>query len=108
MASYYANDDERGRLITGFRALASFLEDHPDVPAPRWTDVLVFPPDGTAEEMRAEIDQIAVSIGTEPADRTVNRGHYTASRTFGPVEYRAVAICESGPPDQRVNSGKGA
>ena len=84
MASYYASADERARLIAGFRALADFLQDHPDVPAPRWADVMVFPPDGTDEEMRAEINQIAARIGTEPADRTADRGHYTASRNFGP------------------------
>jgi len=46
MLYYYADDSERVRLIAGFRALATFLEDQPDVPAPRWVSVLVFPPDG--------------------------------------------------------------
>ena len=108
MARYYANGDERGRLIAGFRALADFLQDHPDVPAPRWTDVMVFPPDGTDEEMRAEIDLIAARIGAEPADRTADHGHYTASRSFGPVEYRAVAICAYARPYQHATDEKGA
>ncbi len=108
MASYYASAGERARLIAGFRALADFLQDHPDVPAPRWADVMVFPPDGTEEEMRAEIDQVAVRIGTEPADRTADHGHYTASRNFGPVEYRAVAICACARPDQYAGDEKGA
>ena len=64
----YANADERGRLIAGLRALADFLQDHPDVPAPRWADVYVFPPRGTDEQMRAEIDQIAARIGAEATD----------------------------------------
>ena len=108
MASYYASADERARLIAGFRALADFLQDHPDVPAPRWADVMVFPPDGTEEEMRTEIDQVAARVGTEPVDRTADYGHYTASRNFGPVEYRAVTICAYGRPDQRASDEKGA
>ena len=31
---------------------------------------MVFPPDGTDEEMRAEIDLIAAHIGAEPVDCT--------------------------------------
>ena len=74
MASYYANTGERARLIAGFRALADFLQDHPDVPAPHWADVMVFPPDATNEKMRAEIDQIAAGIGADPIDRTAAGG----------------------------------
>jgi hypothetical protein len=95
----YANADERGRLIAGFRALADFLQDHPDVPAPYWADVYVFPPRSTDEQMRAEIDQIAARIGAETEDDAAY-GHYAAARHFGPVQYRAVAISEH--PD---NSG---
>jgi hypothetical protein len=98
----YANADERGRLIDGLRALADFLQDHPDVPAPRWADVYVFPLRGTDEQMRAEIDQIAARIGAEPAD-DAGSGHYAAARLFGPVQYRAVAISKN--PDN--NDGEG-
>ena len=95
----YANADERGRLIDGLRALAAFLQDHPDVPAPRWADIYVFPPRSTGEQMQVEIDHIAARIGTVATD-DADHGHYAASRHFGPVQYRAVAI--SGRPD---NSG---
>jgi hypothetical protein len=98
----YANADERGRLIAGLRALAAFLQDHPYVPAPRWADVYVFPPRGADEQMRAEIDQIAARIGTVVTDDT-DHGHYAASRHFGPVQYRAVAI--SGRPDNSGHEG---
>jgi len=107
MASYYANADERVRLIAGFRALADFLQDQ-DVPAPHWADVMVFPPDATDEKLRAEIDQIAARIGADPIDRTGAGGHYTASRSFGPVEYRAVAISAYARPNQRTTDEKGA
>lgn len=92
MAHNYADDSERAQLIAGFRALATFLEDQPDVPAPRWASILVFPPDGADSEKQSEIDRIAALIKTEPVDDTADGGHYTASAYFGPVEYRAVAI----------------
>ena len=98
----YANADERGRLIDGLRALADFLQRHPDVPAPRWADVYVFPPRGTDEQIRAEIDQIAARIGAEPTGDAAY-GHYAAARLFGPVQYKAVAISEN--PDN--NDGEG-
>ena len=88
----YAGNSERAALIGGFRALADYLESNPDVPAPGYSDVLAFPPDGDCAGMRAEIDAIAERIGVE-ARETV-RGHYVAARSFGPIEYRAVAICQ--------------
>jgi hypothetical protein len=88
----YANDAERGSLIAGLRALATFLEEHPGVPAPRWTDVLVFPPGSTDREMQREVDAIAALIESEVSDETAADSHYTTSRDFGPVQYRAVAI----------------
>jgi hypothetical protein len=45
--SYHANPAERSRLTAGLRELAEFLDQNPQVPAPRSTDLLVFPPDGT-------------------------------------------------------------
>jgi len=100
--AYYADQDERSRLIDGLRAVAQFLQDHPDIPAPRWADVLVFPPDSTDEEERAEIDVIAARIGTETSESA--RGHYSCSISFGSVEYRAVAI----PETPKTTEEKGA
>lgn len=88
--TYYASDDERNHLISGLHALAQFLQDHPDIPAPRWAEILVFPPDGPDDKERAEIDAIASRIGAET--RESSGGHYSCSVSFGPVEYRAVAI----------------
>jgi len=88
----YAGNSERAALIGGFRALADYLESNPDVPALSYSDVLTFPPDGDCAGMRAGIDAIAERIGVE-ARETV-RGHYVAAHSFGPVEYRAVAICQ--------------
>lgn len=87
----YANASERGDLIKGLRSLAAFLSEHPDVPAPRWADLMVFP-DGSDSEMRAEVYVIGTRIGAATNDATASGGHYTTRRSFGPVEYKAVAI----------------
>jgi hypothetical protein len=91
----YANSAERQALISGLRALADFLESNPDVPAPTYTDVLVFPPFTSDAEKRREIDVIASRIGS-PAQTYSSYRHYQTSRRFGPIQYRAVAI----PPDE--------
>jgi hypothetical protein len=89
----YADSTERVAFISGLRGLADYLESNPEVPAPIFSESHVFPPDGDWAEMRAEIDAIAARLGV--AARQDGAGHYVASRSFGPVQYRAVAI----PPD---------
>jgi hypothetical protein len=86
----YADSTERTALINGLRGMADYLESNPEVPAPIYTDMLTFPPNGEWAEMRAEIDAIAARLGVTA--RKSYGGHYVASRYFGPVEYRAVAI----------------
>jgi hypothetical protein len=88
----YANAEERSGLVSGLRELADFLEQNPEVPAPRWADLMVFPPASTDQEMKAEIDMIAVFIGAGIKDGTADDGHYTTARGFGAVQYRAVGI----------------
>jgi hypothetical protein len=89
----YAEPYERFALIKGFRTLADYLEANPDVPAPSYADVHVFPPNGECAVIRAEIDGIAELLSRE-AYETASRQHYIVTRSFGPVEYRAVAICK--------------
>ena len=108
MASYYASADERARLIAGFRALADFLQDHPDVPAPYWADVMVFPSRlrrrrdarRNRPDRRAHRNRTRRPHGRSAAI-TQHRGN------FGPVEYRAVAICAYARPDQHASDEKG-
>ena len=90
--NHYANDEQRVRLIAGLLDLADFLDQNPDVPVPRRADMLVFPPEASDAEMFAEIDAIAEIIGSIASDADSPRGHYSAVRDFGPVQYRAVAI----------------
>lgn len=93
--SYHANSEERRRLTAGLRELADFLDQNPQVPAPRRADLLVFPPDGTDAEMFAEVDAIAGQIGVPAGGDDGPAGHDCAWRDFGPVQYRAVAIPQS-------------
>jgi hypothetical protein len=93
--SYYANSEQRAELIAGLRDLADFLDQDPQVPAPHFTDLFVFPPPGSDTEMFAEIDVIAALIGTTASDTDSPSGHYSAVLGFGPVQYRAVAIPNS-------------
>ena len=88
--SYYANSEERAGLIAGLRDLADFLDQNPQVPAPRRTDLLVFPPDGSDAEMFAEIDVIAEQIGATASDADSPAGHYSAVARLrpGPVPRR--------------------
>jgi hypothetical protein len=87
----YANATERQALISGLRELTDFLESNPEVPAPKYTDVLVFPPHASDTEDRNEIDVIASRIGSR-IEISSTHHHYVTSRQFGPVGYRAVAI----------------
>jgi hypothetical protein len=97
--SYYANSEERAKLIAGLRWLAEFLNQNPQVPAPCYADLLVFPARGTNAEMFAEIEAIAGQIGVTATWTGTPDGHYIASRNFGPVQYRAVAIPKSARRD---------
>jgi hypothetical protein len=94
----YADNSERAALIGGLRALADYLESNPEVPTPIYSDVFTFPPDGDWAAMRAEIDSIAARLGV--VSHETGGGHYIATRSFGPIEYRAVAIPRSGDNEQ--------
>lgn len=91
----HATPEQRSQLIAGLRQLADFLEVRTEVPAPRWADVHVFPLSTTDDEMKHEIDDIASLIESDVNDGTGEGLNYTATRSFGPVEYRAVAIPSS-------------
>ncbi|MEU7741194.1 hypothetical protein [Nonomuraea sp. NPDC049158] len=79
----------RLHLIVGLHALAGFLEVRPDIPTPDQVIVHHFIPRADDADMRAGIERLAALLGT-PVDS--DGGHVTTSLTFGPVEYRAVAI----------------
>jgi len=96
----YAEPAKRAALIDGIRALADYLESAPDVPVTGYATIYAFSPDGACAGMRSEIDSIAAQLGVE-ARETAGGSHYTALRSFGPVEYRAVAICDHEPHESK-------
>jgi hypothetical protein len=91
----YADPIQRRKLIPGLRALADFLESDPEIPAPPYTEVLVFPSRSSDIEDQREIDAIASRIGSGTETTRPHR-HYLTSRVFGAVKYRAVAIPATG------------
>jgi hypothetical protein len=96
----YADSTERTALISGLRGLADYLESNPEVPAPSYSTVHTFPPDGDWAEMRAEIDATAARL--DVIVQQTPGGHYVATRSFGPVEYRVVAIpCKNDSDSER-------
>lgn len=96
----YADSAGRARFIAGLRGLADYLESRPEVPAPGYSTVYVFPPGGDWVEMCASIDGIAASLDVTACE--TYGGHYAAARHFGAVEYRAVAI----PPENHGSKNK--
>jgi hypothetical protein len=81
--------DHRAEFIAALRDLADYLTEQPALPVPYRLTVNVFPVHGTDAEERAGVDQFAAMTGAATAEQD---GHYTATRSFGPVEYTAVAI----------------
>lgn len=92
----HAEPAERTALIQGLRDLADYLESSPEIPVVSHATVYAFPADGPCTEMRAEIDSIASRLGIQARE---SGSQYTAARDFGPVEYRAVAICKHHHPE---------
>lgn len=86
---------DRSDVVRGLRALADFLEAHPDLPAPWHVDA----PAGTIRDdeaaERAEVDRIGGILGV-PATANAEGTHYEAERDFGGgVNYRATAITKA-------------
>jgi hypothetical protein len=88
----YADHDQRRRLITGLRSLVTLLETRPEMPTPRFMDLTVFPQDGTDDAMRAEVDRIAALLGSKIDATSLDHGHYSTGRSFGPVRYEVTAV----------------
>jgi hypothetical protein len=86
----YSDPTERAAFIGGLRALADYLESNSAVPTPIYSTVHTFPPYGDWTAMRAQIDAIAALLGV--VAHLTGGGHYVATRAFGPVDFRAVAI----------------
>jgi hypothetical protein len=95
----HTDSTERTEIINGFRGLVDYLESNPEVPVPAYPIVYTFPPRGGWPEMRAAIDATAAQLGVTA--HLTGGGHYVATRSFGPVEYCAVAIPHKSDSDDQ-------
>jgi hypothetical protein len=96
----YTDSTDRAAVISGLRGLADYLESTPEIPAPAYPVIYTFPTTGEWAVMCAEIDKAAALLGVT-ACKTAG-GHYVAVRSFGPVEYRTIAI----PPRNDTEEGE--
>ncbi|MGI5284876.1 hypothetical protein ACQEVF_16265 [Nonomuraea polychroma] len=93
-----AQRHRRRELIASLRALATFLDSHPQLPVPRYGLLRVsvhtnYDTDATSEaEAIAEVERIAALLGTTP---TVEHGHHIAGAEFGSVRYEAVLVTQA-------------
>ena len=86
----------RQQVIDGLRELAQFLEDHPDLPTPRYSGATVSAHTTHDCEIdredrdasRAAVDAAAAILGSPVADDT----HYVTSRQFSAVTYQVVYV----------------
>lgn len=100
--SPYRDADERAATIAGLRALAAFLESHPEVPLQRYGNDATQGGPACADvaddqAARAEVDRVACALGVKAGPTPGSNGHhYGTEREFGPwgsgVRYRMTAI----------------
>jgi hypothetical protein len=85
----------REAYIAGLRQLARFLASHPAAPVPMWGTSILLTTHGTDDEDHAAVDEFAAVMGATITDEWDKDGRYLATRTFGPVEYEAIAHSEA-------------
>jgi hypothetical protein len=91
MSETTTDAEVRAMFVSGFRALAEFLDSHPALPVPRCSissGLTIYV--GAAD--RDQVDRIAEILGVTPYEF----GLYQAERRFdGTVAYRVVAVPEA-------------
>jgi hypothetical protein len=86
--------EPRAEVIGGLRQLADYLDQHPEVPVNEfgWSllDFTRHDVDDTAG--KAEVDQVAATLGVTVRDETPRGGHYRAVKAFGLVTYEFLHV----------------
>jgi hypothetical protein len=90
-----ADTPDRLTYITSVRDLADFFDTNPDVPTPDGRLVAYHFPQGTDQEIRAQVDHIAHLLGSQIDSHHLPYGHYSTGIRFGAAEYRAVGLLAS-------------
>jgi len=95
--------EHRARIIDGLRQLATYLDEHPDVPVGFTPISLEFAASASRndDEARTEVDRVAAML--DATTETSSHGTYSASKCFGAATYRAYAAPKA--ETRRVNAG---
>lgn len=93
--SHNGYDEHRYAFISGLRELADYLGGHPDVPVPDYSTTIHVIAAPMEEGGARWVDEVADLLGVPVEDRTGRNGNYTATRNFGPIEFRIVSIPHS-------------
>ena len=89
----FPNLTPRDQLTAGLRQLADYLDTHPAIPVATFGwDLYVSTCGASDHDGIAAIDRIAEALGVTVDDDRATGGHYTATKTFGPVSYGAFHI----------------
>jgi hypothetical protein len=84
--------EHRTAIIDGLRRLATYLENHPDIPV-GLSVTMHYSASARVnddEQARAEVARIAALLEVLP--EASEHGHYTATKQFGPVRYTTHAV----------------
>ncbi|MFI6516982.1 hypothetical protein ACIBF1_15615 [Spirillospora sp. NPDC050679] len=90
---YTTDPRKRAEFIAALRALADFLVVTPAMPVPLYSTGISLHTRGEDDDAEfAQVDRLAALLGVQVDDDTVNGGHYTATRSFGPINLKVVAV----------------
>ena len=89
---YTTQPSVRAEFITGLRELAAYLETHHGVPVPAYGTNIGLHVTPTEDGGRGLVAHIAAQLGATVTDETLQGGHLTATRMFGPIGYMVVSI----------------
>jgi hypothetical protein len=93
--SYTADPAIRDEFIAALRELASFLAGNPAVPVPEYGTDILLSASSIDDGGQAQVDHAARLLNVPVINDTAQDGHYRAARSFGPIEYRIVAISDA-------------
>ena len=93
--SFTTDPGTRHAFITGLRALADYLDQHPAVPVPAYGTEVYLSASSTDNGGCAQVRQFARQLGITPPSKISHSGHYEAVRSFGPVGDTRLAISDA-------------
>jgi len=92
--SFTTDPGTRHAFISGLRALADYLDQHPAVPVPKYGTEVYLSASSTDDGGCTQVRHFARQLGIIPPSTISRSGHYEAVRRFGPIGYRMLAISD--------------